>query len=190
MLSGVPDLLGASDYVDDFAALIDHPVLLEGWRLCGGGLRFPATRLLFDQVSVADGGMSHELLAVTVKLSDARLLAAVRAAVESGLLASTGDGYSFAHALIRQVVYAQILPSKRALLHRRLAEVLADRPDSVSDEIWDEAARHYSDSQLGAIVLAIASINTWNRLNAATRQITGDWVDQWIPGTADAAHAA
>ena len=74
--------------------------------------------------------MSHELLAVTVKLSDARLLAAVRAAVESGLLASTGDGYSFTHALIRQVVYSHALPSKQALLHRRLAEVLADRPGS------------------------------------------------------------
>ena len=43
---------------------------------------------------VADGGMSHELLAATVKLSQARLLPAVQAAVESGLLASTGDGYS------------------------------------------------------------------------------------------------
>jgi class 3 adenylate cyclase/tetratricopeptide (TPR) repeat protein len=87
-------------------------------------------RAVVDQVSVADGGMSHELLAVTVKLSETRLLAAVRGAVESGLLASTGDGYSFTHALIRQVVYAQTLPSKRALLHQRLAEVLADRPGS------------------------------------------------------------
>src|SRR5580700_11011528 len=57
---------------------------------------------------------------------------------------------------------------------------LADRPEAVSDEIWDEAARHYDDKQLGALVLAIASINTWNRINAATRQITGDWVEQWI----------
>jgi AhpD family alkylhydroperoxidase len=57
---------------------------------------------------------------------------------------------------------------------------LADRPEAVSDEIWDEAARHYDDKQLGALVLAIATINTWNRINAATRQITGDWVEQWI----------
>ncbi len=57
---------------------------------------------------------------------------------------------------------------------------LADRPEAVSDEIWDEAARHYDEKQLGALVLAIATINTWNRINAATRQITGDWVDQWI----------
>jgi AhpD family alkylhydroperoxidase len=67
---------------------------------------------------------------------------------------------------------------------------IADRPDSVSDEIWEEAARHYNEAQLAALVLAIASINTWNRINAATRQVTGDWIDQWLPGSADTAHAA
>jgi AhpD family alkylhydroperoxidase len=57
---------------------------------------------------------------------------------------------------------------------------MADRPEAVSDEIWEEAARHYDEKQLGALVLAIATINTWNRINAATRQITGDWVDAMI----------
>ena len=57
---------------------------------------------------------------------------------------------------------------------------LADRPDAVSDEIWEDAARHYDEQALAGLVLAIASINVWNRLNAATRQITGEWVSQWI----------
>jgi AhpD family alkylhydroperoxidase len=64
---------------------------------------------------------------------------------------------------------------------------LADRPEAVSDEIWEEAARHYDEPQLGALVLAIASINVWNRINAATRQITGDWVGQWIAQPAEQA---
>jgi ATP/maltotriose-dependent transcriptional regulator MalT len=88
------------------------------------------TRALIDQVSVADGGMSHELLAATVTLPEADMLAAARAAVDSGLLVSDGDGYTFGHALIRQVIYAHILPGERRLLHRRLAEALADRPAS------------------------------------------------------------
>jgi AhpD family alkylhydroperoxidase len=67
---------------------------------------------------------------------------------------------------------------------------LADRPDSVSDEIWEEAARHYDEEQLAGLVIAIAGINTWNRINAATRQITGDWVEQWISQPAEAGHAA
>jgi class 3 adenylate cyclase/nucleoside-triphosphatase THEP1/tetratricopeptide (TPR) repeat protein len=90
----------------------------------------PQARAVVDQISVADGGMSHGLLAATVKLPEARLLTAARAGVESGLLVPTGDGYSFTHALIRQVIYTQTLPSKRHLLHRRLAEVLGDRPGS------------------------------------------------------------
>jgi len=36
---------------------------------------------------------------------------------------------------------------------------LADRPDSVSDEIWDDAARHYTEPQLAALVVAIATIS-------------------------------
>jgi AhpD family alkylhydroperoxidase len=57
---------------------------------------------------------------------------------------------------------------------------IADRADPVPDEVWDEAARHYDEAQLGALVVAIAGINTWNRINAATRQITGEWVGKWI----------
>jgi AhpD family alkylhydroperoxidase len=50
---------------------------------------------------------------------------------------------------------------------------LADRPDAVPDDIWAEAAKHYDEQQLAALVIAIASINTWNRLNAATRAVAG-----------------
>ncbi|MGV1046958.1 MAG: carboxymuconolactone decarboxylase family protein [Solirubrobacterales bacterium] len=57
---------------------------------------------------------------------------------------------------------------------------IADRPDSVSDEVWEEVARHYDEAQLGALVLSIASINAWNRLNVATRQITGEWVAELV----------
>ena len=57
---------------------------------------------------------------------------------------------------------------------------LADRPDPVPDEVWDEAARHYDEAQLAALVLSIAAINTWNRINVATRQITGEWVEQAV----------
>jgi AhpD family alkylhydroperoxidase len=57
---------------------------------------------------------------------------------------------------------------------------LADRPEPVPDEVWDEAARHYDEAQLAALVISIATINTWNRINVATRQITGEWVEQVI----------
>ena len=57
---------------------------------------------------------------------------------------------------------------------------LADRPGGVPDDVWEEAARHYDEAQLTALVVAIATINAFNRINATTRQITGDWVRQWV----------
>lgn len=53
---------------------------------------------------------------------------------------------------------------------------LSDRADPVPDEVWEEAARHYSELELGALVLAIGLVNLWNRVNVSTRQVPGaDW---------------
>jgi len=41
--------------------------------------------------------------------------------------------------------------------------------------VWDEAARNYDENELAYLLLAIASINVWNRLNVATRQPAGLW---------------
>jgi DNA-binding CsgD family transcriptional regulator len=98
-----------------------------------------AARSVVEQVSVADGGMSHELLAATIQFPERRLLAYAREAVAAGLLAATGDVYAFPHALIRQVLYARLLPGERRRLHRRLAEELAARPDSEPGRL----ARHW-----------------------------------------------
>jgi AhpD family alkylhydroperoxidase len=79
---------------------------------------------------------------------------------------------------------------RAALALTEAATRIADRPGPVSDGIWDEAARHYDEGQLGALVLAIAAINAWNRINAATRQVTGEWVSQWIGDHRPAERAA
>lgn len=47
---------------------------------------------------------------------------------------------------------------------------LADRDDPISDDLWAEAKAHYSDKELSALLVFIASVNVWNRLNATTRQ--------------------
>ena len=59
---------------------------------------------------------------------------------------------------------------RAALALAEHATRLADRPDAVPDHIWDEAAKHFDEKQLGAIVLWIATTNFFNRINAATRQ--------------------
>jgi AhpD family alkylhydroperoxidase len=50
---------------------------------------------------------------------------------------------------------------------------LADRSDPVPDVIWDEAARHFDETQLAALVLWVATTNLFNRINAATKQAAG-----------------
>jgi hypothetical protein len=52
---------------------------------------------------------------------------------------------------------------------------LGDRAGPVPDEIWDEAARHYDERGLPALVLMIATITVDDRLNVATRRVAGAW---------------
>ncbi|SEP86345.1 alkylhydroperoxidase AhpD family core domain-containing protein [Lentzea xinjiangensis] len=40
----------------------------------------------------------------------------------------------------------------------------------VSDDVWNEAAKHWSEQELAGLMLAICAINTWNRLNVASQQ--------------------
>jgi AhpD family alkylhydroperoxidase len=52
---------------------------------------------------------------------------------------------------------------------------LNDRADPVPDEVWTEAAKHFDERALSALVLHVAVTNLFNRLNVSTRQIAGAW---------------
>jgi AhpD family alkylhydroperoxidase len=53
---------------------------------------------------------------------------------------------------------------------------LSDRTDPVPDEVWSETAKHFDEPALASLVLSVASVNVWNRLNIATKQIAGaEW---------------
>jgi AhpD family alkylhydroperoxidase len=66
-------------------------------------------------------------------------------------------------------------PERAALALTEAVTRLADRPESVTDEIWRAATEHYDEAQLGGLLIEIGSINVWNRLNAATRQLAGNY---------------
>jgi len=55
---------------------------------------------------------------------------------------------------------------------------LSDRTDPVPDEIWNEAARHYDEPALAALVLWIAVVNVFNRVNVTTRQVPSEYPSQ------------
>src|ERR1700683_1164300 len=82
------------------------------------------------------------------------------------------DERLFAVAAWREAPY--FTDAERAAL--ALAEAvtrISDRADPVPDEIWDEAARHYDERALAALILWIATTNVFNRVNVATRQPAG-----------------
>ena len=64
-------------------------------------------------------------------------------------------------------------PERAALALTEAATRLCDRPGAVTDEIWAEAARHYDERQLGALVLMVAITNFFNRLNTTFRVPAG-----------------
>jgi AhpD family alkylhydroperoxidase len=84
------------------------------------------------------------------------------------------DERLFAVAAWRETPY--FTESERAAL--ALTEALtrlSDRPEPVSDAVWGEADKQFDEQELAALILAIANINVWNRLNVAVRQPAGVW---------------
>ena len=62
---------------------------------------------------------------------------------------------------------------RAALALTEAATRMADHPESVTDAIWDEAADHYDEQGLSAIVLMVALTNFFNRINVTVREPAG-----------------
>jgi AhpD family alkylhydroperoxidase len=58
---------------------------------------------------------------------------------------------------------------RAALALTEAATRLADRPGAVTDEVWAEAAKHFDEQQLGALVMMVAVSNFFNRINTTLR---------------------
>jgi len=95
------------------------------------------------------------------------------ACVDSGARSAKQNGETderlFAVAAWRETTYFTE-PERAALALAEAATRLADRADAVPDDVWADAAKHFSEKELAAIVLSIATTNFFNRLNATTRQ--------------------
>jgi AhpD family alkylhydroperoxidase len=98
--------------------------------------------------------------------------ACVDSGARSAKKAGETDERLFAVAAWREAPY--FTDAERVAL--ALAEAvtrLSDRADAVADEIWEEAARHYDEQQLAALILWIATTNLFNRLNVTIREPAG-----------------
>jgi DNA-binding CsgD family transcriptional regulator/tetratricopeptide (TPR) repeat protein len=88
-------------------------------------------RWVVGVAAVAGRQVSHRLLAAVAGLDDRQLDTALREAVARQLLVMGPgeDGYQFRHALLREVVEADLLPGERARLHANYAHALTHRPE-------------------------------------------------------------
>ena len=82
------------------------------------------------------------------------------------------DGRLFAEAAWRDAPYFTEA-ERAALALTEAATRISDQSDPVPDAVWAEAARQYDEQALGALVIAIVTINAWNRINVITKQVAG-----------------
>ncbi|MGH3324935.1 MAG: carboxymuconolactone decarboxylase family protein [Streptomyces sp.] len=66
-------------------------------------------------------------------------------------------------------------PERAALELAEQGTRIADAAGGVTDEAWANAAKHYDEDQLAALVSLIALINAFNRVNVIVRQPAGDY---------------
>lgn len=64
---------------------------------------------------------------------------------------------------------------RAALALGEAATRIADRPDPVSDAVWEEAARHFDQTALAGLVAQIALTNLFNHANVTIRRPPGAW---------------
>ena len=82
------------------------------------------------------------------------------------------DQRLFAVAAWRDTPY--FMEAERAALELSEAVTrLSDRPDPVPDATWDNARKHYSEKELSGLILWIATVNVFNRVNVTTRLVAG-----------------
>jgi tetratricopeptide (TPR) repeat protein len=147
-LAGILGSPPAAPLLDEVLARSDgNPLFAEELLAAGGSQELSTTlhdlltgrvdalsgpaRQVLGVAAVAGRRVGHGLLAAACPLQEQGLLAAVRETVEHQVLVadSGGDAYWFRHALLQELVEADLLPGERRRLHAALAQVLSARPE-------------------------------------------------------------
>jgi AhpD family alkylhydroperoxidase len=124
--------------------------------------------------AVYAGGVSSETLElVHLRVSQVN---GCSACVDAGVKSAAKAGAPAERLLAVSAWYDSPLftaAERAALALAEAATRLSDRPGSVTDETWAQAAEHYDEGQLSALVLMIAITNFFNRINTTLRVPAG-----------------
>lgn len=154
-------------------ALRDAARLEESWRR--SRVRLPTTlrgviaaridslperaKRLLEVAAVIGRPFRESFLAQVAAEEVAETRGALAALIERSLLVPNGSDLDFGHGLHREVAYEQMLRARRVRLHRRCAELLADRHTSGGADTASEIGCHYDragEPRLAATALAQA----------------------------------
>jgi DNA-binding CsgD family transcriptional regulator len=143
--------------------------------------RLPEDTQEILRVASAGSGVTGDALLAQVTGHDAgKLIAAIRPAVAANVLVTSGDGYSFRHALIQEAVHADLLPGEHAAVHTRFARAIDEDPTLVPQGRADiEKAHHWYSAHNTTGALAgswLASVQASNAVAHAERLMLLDRV--------------
>jgi DNA-binding CsgD family transcriptional regulator len=105
----------------------------------------PAARVV-RIAAVGGRAVRHRLLAEVCDIDEQGLDGALHEAFDEHILSTDNDsGYRFRHALLHEVVYAELLAGERARWHSKYGHALCDDPDLANSELAaaSEAAYHF-----------------------------------------------
>jgi tetratricopeptide (TPR) repeat protein len=149
------------------------------------------TQEVLRVASAGSGVTSDALLAQVTGLDAGKLIAAIRPAVAANVLVTSGDGYSFRHALIQEAVHADLLPGEHAAVHTRFARAIDEDPALVPPGRADiEKAHHWYSAHNTTGALAgswRASVQASNAVAHAERLMLLDRVLELWEQVPDAA---
>jgi predicted ATPase/DNA-binding CsgD family transcriptional regulator len=123
------------------------------------------------QVLAVIGRADHELLATVCGIKANELADGLREAVTANVVEVTADDrYEFRHALLREVIYDDLLPGQRSELHEAVAEALESRVDTGDGGVWiaTGVAHHFhvAGNQPQALRAAVRAAKAASRVDA------------------------
>jgi DNA-binding NarL/FixJ family response regulator/tetratricopeptide (TPR) repeat protein len=121
------------------------PRRLQGILLARLATLTADTRQVLGVAATVGRPTEHRLLAATSQLSEARLVAALREAVDHQLLVADHDTYGFRHVLLLEAVYGELLPGERRLLHAAVAQALTEDRQSIALRTTSAELAHHWD---------------------------------------------
>ncbi|HVW35146.1 MAG TPA: AAA family ATPase, partial [Acidimicrobiia bacterium] len=101
------------------------------------------TQTLLEVAAIVGTGLSPDVAARALDASPLAVEEAARDAVAAGVLTRAGDGFQFAHDLLRETILDRLEAPHRAKLHQAIGSALEERATRTASVAPAELARHF-----------------------------------------------